>query len=231
MTSSRCAPATVGGTLFRYPDGQRHPRPARPGAPEELAAASRRHVARLEITGAIECSGKTVSLVAGWRDELGTLRKEKAPDGTAYVRLNGDRSRSDGDDKRDKTADRSTVEQVLREQVAQLREQPDQEREANRENRRIEAGLVQRIPELDASASPEPQEPPTPATEEPDRGRTPPVRRSGSVGRRAAPVVAEAAAECVRGVGVAAGIRRRLGVEWPTAARALGRVGVARKTR
>jgi hypothetical protein len=37
----------------------------------------------------------------------------------------------------------------LKEQLAYLREQLHQEREANRENRRIIAGLVQRVPELE----------------------------------------------------------------------------------
>ena len=39
----------------------------------------------------------------------------------------------------------------MRDQVSFLRQQLEQEREANRENRRIIAGLVQRVPELEAA--------------------------------------------------------------------------------
>ena len=50
-----------------------------------------------------------------------------------------------------------------------LRDQLREEREANRENRRIIAGLVQRVPELEAA--PEPRESPVTSSEEP--GSTP----------------------------------------------------------
>ena len=104
---------------------------------------------RLTVPEAAEALGISPEAVRA-RIHRGTLLKEKAPDGTVYVRLNGDRSQPNGDDTHDNTHDRSAVEQVLREQVAHLREQLDQEREANRENRRIIAGLVQRVPELEA---------------------------------------------------------------------------------
>jgi hypothetical protein len=84
------------------------------------------------------------------RIHRGTLQKEKAPDGTVYVRLNDDQSRSNGDD----TPDRSTAEELLKEQVAYLRDQLDQERAARTEERRrhdtIVAALTSRIPELEA---------------------------------------------------------------------------------
>lgn len=52
------------------------------------------------------------------------------------------------------------VVEDLRETVRDLRERLDREQEANRENRRIIAGLIERIPELDAApeASPESRE-------------------------------------------------------------------------
>ena len=54
----------------------------------------------------------------------------------------------------------------LKEQLAYLREQLNQEREANRENRRIIAGLVQRVPELEpVSESRESSETATPEAE------------------------------------------------------------------
>ena len=120
----------------------------------------------LTVPEAAEALGISPEAVRA-RIHRGTLRKEKAPDGTVYVRLNGDRSRTNGDDTHDKTHDRSAVEQVLREQVAHLREQLDQEREANRENRRIIAGLVQRVPELEAPRNGHETATAEPAREEP----------------------------------------------------------------
>ena len=46
------------------------------------------------------------------------------------------------------------VVEVLREQVDFLREQLAEEREANRESKRIIAGFVQRSPELEAFSEP-----------------------------------------------------------------------------
>jgi hypothetical protein len=63
---------------------------------------------------------------------------------------------------------------ALREQLAYLRQQLDAEREANRENRRIIAGLVQRVPELEAQASPEAQGSPTAPSEKSSSSPTPP---------------------------------------------------------
>jgi hypothetical protein len=50
--------------------------------------------------------------------------------------------------------------EMLVDQVAYLRSQLDQEREANRENRRIIAGLTQRIPEIEAPTAPAQSPPP-----------------------------------------------------------------------
>jgi hypothetical protein len=88
------------------------------------------------------------------RLKRGTLRKEKAKDGKVLVVLASEgstgRSTTDSDQTTtDQTADQGTLVEVLREQLAYLRDQLDHEREANRENRRIIAGLVQRVPELE----------------------------------------------------------------------------------
>ena len=61
-----------------------------------------------------------------------------------------------------------TEEQLgeLRGRVRSLEDQLGQEHDANRENRRIIAALTQRIPELEAPASPEPRDVDLSATEE-----------------------------------------------------------------
>jgi hypothetical protein len=85
------------------------------------------------------------------RVERGKLRAEHDAAGRLIVYLEGgagattttDTTRDQPRQSRD---DRYTIS--LEDQVAYLRGQLDQEREANRENRRIIAGLTQRIPEL-----------------------------------------------------------------------------------
>jgi hypothetical protein len=68
--------------------------------------------------------------------------------------------------------------EVLREQVEDLRARLDREQEANRENRRLLAAALERIPELEAPREPseaeEPRESPesTGPTRIPTRGRT-----------------------------------------------------------
>ncbi len=103
------------------------------------------------------------------RMHRGTLPKEKGDDGTVYVRLNDDRMRSNGDGADDQTP----MVEILRDQVAYLREQLDREREARTEERRRQdtiimqltqanAALAARVPELEASPNgqEDAQEPP-----------------------------------------------------------------------
>jgi predicted ArsR family transcriptional regulator len=99
------------------------------------------------------------------RLKRGTLGKEKDADGTVFVVLgangrpgrpttNGDRPTTG--QTTGHTTDQSALALMqahldsLGEQLTYVRDQLDQEREANRENRRIIAGLVQRVPELEA---------------------------------------------------------------------------------
>jgi hypothetical protein len=64
--------------------------------------------------------------------------------------------------------DQGDLLEVLREQLEYMREQLNQERDANRENRRIIAGLVQRVPELEAAS--EQRESPQTSSEEQEKG-------------------------------------------------------------
>lgn len=119
---------------------------------------------RVTVQEAARILGITPEAVRS-RAQRGTLVKEKDRDGTVYIRLDDDRTRTNGDgiseEKRDrarsnddKTVDEGQMVEVLQEQMTFLRGQLDQEREANRENRRIIAGLVQRVPELEAVREP-----------------------------------------------------------------------------
>jgi hypothetical protein len=112
------------------------------------------------------------------RLKRGTLSKEKDADGTVFVVLDGGRvvdrrPMTNGDlPATDQTTDQSALALMqahldsLGEQLTYIRDQLDQEREANRENRRIIAGLVQRVPELGPAY--EPRDAPETAAEEPE---------------------------------------------------------------
>ena len=89
------------------------------------------------------------------RIHRGTLETER-DSGTVYVRLNAD-------DTANERTEQSELVQTLREYNAALERQLNAEREASAELRRIVAGLVQRIPELEAPS--EPRESPETATE------------------------------------------------------------------
>jgi excisionase family DNA binding protein len=90
------------------------------------------------------------------RIHRGTLETER-DSGTVYVRLNAD-------DTTNERTEQSELVQTLREYNATLERQLNAEREASAELRRIVAGLVQRIPELEAPS--EPRESPETATDE-----------------------------------------------------------------
>ncbi|MDP9478739.1 MAG: hypothetical protein M3R38_24160, partial [Actinomycetota bacterium] len=74
--------------------------------------------------------------------------------GTVYVLLPIDQTRPDKASHQpdnDRITDQSKLIEVLEAQVEDLRARLDRADESNRENRRIMAGLVQRIPELEAA--------------------------------------------------------------------------------
>jgi hypothetical protein len=98
------------------------------------------------------------------RVQRGTLDSIKV-DGEFNVLLDADRVRPSTvrtDDQTPLIQSLQALVQSLQDQTAYLREQLDQERKANRENRRIIAALTQRIPQLaepTESPEPEPHEP------------------------------------------------------------------------
>lgn len=96
------------------------------------------------------------------RARRGTLRSDKGEDGRVYVYV---------DESTHGVQDGSTERYVgsLEDQVEYLRGELEQEREANRENRRIIAALTSRIPEL--PPAPEPSSPPD-AAESPESAST-----------------------------------------------------------
>ncbi len=100
------------------------------------------------------------------RIRRGTIEYDTGEDGRLYVYI--DTSTSNAGEYTGKSKNKSEsepsefLERLISSQEAQLdylRDQLQQERDANRENRRIIAGLTQRIPQLEAPApTDEPQE-------------------------------------------------------------------------
>lgn len=100
---------------------------------------------RATVQDAARTLGLTVDAIRK-RIERGTIPYER-DEGRVWILL---------DEEQDATGHQQDtgmpdVVEVLRDEVVNLREQLAAEREANRENRRIIAGLVNRVPELEAS--------------------------------------------------------------------------------
>ncbi len=91
------------------------------------------------------------------RAERGTLKREKGEDGTVYVLLDSTQTgrRSNGDEP--STGQRLVA--ILEDQVEHLRRQLEIANEANRENRRIIAGLIERVPALETAPQSGPEAP------------------------------------------------------------------------
>ena len=110
----------------------------------------------MDLKEAAETLGVTSEAVRK-RVRRGTIRSEKHEDGRVlvWVDIGSDGGYDEGSDGGyDERVGRGYAEllEEVRDRVRYLEKQLDEEREANRENRRIIAGLVQRVPELEAAA-------------------------------------------------------------------------------
>lgn len=131
---------------------------------------------------AAELLGSTTEAVRK-RAKRGTLDSETDEDGRLYVwvdnRVDDGGDRVDGrvDDHRDELFERMGSE------IDHLRAQLAQEREANRENRRLLAAALERIPAIE-EAPPEVRESPVTASEGEDHAPAPPEPEKPSWWRR-----------------------------------------------
>ena len=133
---------------------------------------------RLTTTEAAERLGISVEAVRG-RIKRGTLRGERDPDGTVYVLLDANQLRPDDGQLADRLADQSELVADLRERIVDLKEQLgraneqlEQANERDRENRRLLAAALERIPPQLETPS-EPSESPETATEGEEVGPSP----------------------------------------------------------
>lgn len=110
---------------------------------------------RLTVKDAAKLLGISAEAV---RQRIGrnTLRHEKVGT-TVYVLLDQieiDQLQADTDG-RQQDANQTALIKSQQEQITYLRQQLDREQDANRENRRIIAGLIERVPELPSATQPE----------------------------------------------------------------------------
>jgi hypothetical protein len=101
------------------------------------------------------------------RGKLLRAEADDPADNRVYVWLDGDQSESRHDLEGEPTVNLGAIVETLQDEVRYLREQLDQEREANRENRRLLAAALERIPPQ-LEAPPEPRESPPEARESPE---------------------------------------------------------------
>lgn len=107
---------------------------------------------RLDVRSAAQSLGVSVDAVR-MRIRRGSLISEKDEEGHVWVWVDADESPPNADETTtSQTMSRELIEQ-LRSENSYLREQLGQEREANRENRRLLAAALERIPELEATGS------------------------------------------------------------------------------
>jgi excisionase family DNA binding protein len=121
------------------------------------------------------------------RVERGKLAAEHMADGRLLVYLDHDATTTDKTRDRLRLSRDERYTKSLEDQVQYLRGQLDQERDANRENRRIIAGLTQRIPELEAAGPSEPPEASQTAGEGPDRAEPRPATGAPQEGAQRRP--------------------------------------------
>jgi len=119
---------------------------------------------RLDLRATAEALGTSVDAVRK-RIARGTLESEKA-DGKVYVWLDDGAPRSDTD----------ALISSKDETITVLREQLEAERQAHAEARRIIAGLVERVPALEAPSEPR-ESPETPSETSPSTTGPPEAER------------------------------------------------------
>jgi hypothetical protein len=142
---------------------------------------------RLDTSQAAQALGISPDAVRK-RVSRGLLESEKGQGGKLYVWVNLDTPKSghttpDDTSRHDTSEDRADRDELVERMASEidhLRDQLDKEREANRENRRLLAAALERIPAIEAPPDTSPESPPEPressvaASEERGYGGVPP---------------------------------------------------------
>jgi hypothetical protein len=126
---------------------------------------------RVSVPQAADHLGTTVDALRK-RVQRGTIPHEKDRDGRVWILLDTGRPRQDTDQDTDRPrSEPDALISEMRGRVDDLREQLEAERQAHAEARRIIAGLVERIPAIEAPQ--EPSEAAETVEETPDRAEPP----------------------------------------------------------
>ena len=126
-----------------------------------------------EAAGAIGISAEAVRQ----RIKRGTLETKKDPNGTVRVLLDADRTRNDARTDVDRTTDRTAdqalitahldhLEQEVAFLRAELQRREQDHREESRRKDHLLAAALERVPQLEAPASPEPRDAPQTVAED-----------------------------------------------------------------
>ena len=105
----------------------------------------------------------------------GSVESEKGEDGRVYVVITGDDVRDNDHNTDGDNGAPDEITELLRHQNEFLRREVEAWQEEARRKDHIIAGLVQRVPELEAAQ--EPREAPVAPSEEADNGKTPPEQQ------------------------------------------------------
>ncbi len=133
---------------------------------------------RLTVAQAAEVLGVSANAVR-MRVRRGSLASEKDAEGRVWILVGPDEQASVTDQHAPDQPTRSELTEELRDRIAYLERQVEDEREARREEsrelRRLLAGLIERVPELEAPAEtpPETQDATRTGSEGPGRADTP----------------------------------------------------------
>ncbi len=117
---------------------------------------------RVSVHEAAERLGTTVDAIRK-RVQRDTIAHDKDADGRVWIKLDADRTRHDADrDAAGQRQDSRELVEELRRQNEYLRTQLDEANTRDREQRRIIAGLTQRIPAIEAPQEARPDAPGSP---------------------------------------------------------------------
>lgn len=135
---------------------------------------------RMTIPDAARALGLTSEAVRG-RVKRGTLPSERADDGTVYVLVEGDQVATDHQPTADPPRDQSELVDELRDRIESLERQLEDANTRDRENRRLLAAALERMPELESHEQREGRDRSDPGDAQEDHSSEPsPEAHSGS---------------------------------------------------
>ena len=140
---------------------------------------------RVSAYQAAEVLGVTVDAIRK-RISRGTIPRERDEDGRVWVILDTDQdATSKVQDTGQPQYDATALISEMRERIASLERQLEQERQANSEHRRLLAAALERIPpQLEAPGEAEPRKSPETAEQEPERAEPHPEAPGPQEGAR-----------------------------------------------